>query len=119
MRWFRPKLRVGSRLALFALAVQIALSFGHVHLDTLARAPAPGSGKVLLSDRAPSHDSSGALDRDCPICALIQLVGSSAPGATPALPLPPDHRMIRPQAVTVLALAAPSRQVFQARGPPV
>jgi len=32
MRWFRSNIRLGSRLALFALAVQMALSLGHVHL---------------------------------------------------------------------------------------
>ena len=31
MRWFRSNIRVGSRLALFALAVQFLLSFGHFH----------------------------------------------------------------------------------------
>ena len=31
MRWFRAKLKTGARLALFALTVQIALSFGHLH----------------------------------------------------------------------------------------
>ena len=31
MRWFRSKVRFGSRLALFALAIQFLLSFGHFH----------------------------------------------------------------------------------------
>ena len=29
MKWFRKHLKHGSRLALFALAIQFALSFGH------------------------------------------------------------------------------------------
>ena len=36
MKWFRSNIRHGSRLALFALAVQLALSFGHIHLEQLA-----------------------------------------------------------------------------------
>ena len=31
MKWFRKHLKHGSRLALFALAIQFALSFGHFH----------------------------------------------------------------------------------------
>ena len=31
MKWFRSKVRFGSRLALFALAMQFLLSFGHFH----------------------------------------------------------------------------------------
>jgi hypothetical protein len=31
MNWFRKHLKHGSRLALFALAIQFALSFGHFH----------------------------------------------------------------------------------------
>ena len=38
MRWFRARLRAGARLALFALTVQIALSFGHVHLGDFRHA---------------------------------------------------------------------------------
>jgi len=31
MKWFRSKIKYGSRLALFALAVQFVFSFGHFH----------------------------------------------------------------------------------------
>jgi len=31
MKWFRSNIKHGSRLALFALALQLALSFGHFH----------------------------------------------------------------------------------------
>jgi hypothetical protein len=35
MQWFRANLKVGARLGLFALTLQIVLSFGHVHLGGL------------------------------------------------------------------------------------
>ena len=35
MQWFRAKLNVGARLAIFALALQIAVSFGHMHLGDI------------------------------------------------------------------------------------
>jgi hypothetical protein len=31
MRWFRDKIRQGTWLALIALAINLGLSFGHVH----------------------------------------------------------------------------------------
>ncbi len=31
MKWFRSNIRTGARLALLALLVQFALSFGHIH----------------------------------------------------------------------------------------
>ena len=35
MQWFRSRVKLGSWVALFALALQLALTFGHVHLDGL------------------------------------------------------------------------------------
>jgi hypothetical protein len=124
MRWFRSKLHLGARLALFALAVQLTLSFGHVHLDNFAPAStksamASGSGTVLLIERTPSHNSSGSLDADCPICALIQLVATSAPSVAPALPLPVSLGSIQLQAPAQLASASSTHFLFQARAPPV
>ena len=40
MKWFRSNIKHGSRLALFALAVQFALSFGHFHGIAAQAAPA-------------------------------------------------------------------------------
>jgi hypothetical protein len=111
-------------LALFALAVQVMLSFGHVHFDNLASvstksAMATGSGSVLLSERVPGHNPGGSGDADCPICALLQLVATSTPSVAPALPLPASLGSIRLQALTELAPAASPHLLFQARAPPV
>ena len=45
MRWLRSHIRFGSWSALFALTVQFALSFGHVHFDdsSLRSSLAPGA----------------------------------------------------------------------------
>jgi hypothetical protein len=123
MRWFRSNLGLGSGLALFALAVQMMLSFGHVHLDKLASPSTPsaltiGSGAVFLSERTPGHDSDGPLDADCAICASIQLVATSVPSVAPALPLPASFGSIRPRASAELALAPSRHSLSQARAPP-
>jgi DUF2946 family protein len=111
-------------LALFALAVQIVLSFGHVHLHNLAPgstqpAMTTGSGTELASEPAPGRHPDGSLDADCPICALIQLVATSAPSVAPALPLPASFGLIRRQAPLELASAFLPHVLFQARAPPV
>ena len=110
--------------ALFALAVQVTLSFGHVHFETLAPAStksamATGSGTVLLSEQAPDHKSGGSLDADCPICALLQLVATATPSVAPALPVPASSGSIRLQAPTELASAPSPHLLFRARAPPV
>ena len=51
MKWFRKRLKGGSRLALFALAIQFALSFGHFHGIAAQAAPAmyrPDAGRSGL-----------------------------------------------------------------------
>ena len=47
MKWFRRHIKTGSRLALFALAVQFALSFGHLHVNA---APATPAMQIGLTD---------------------------------------------------------------------
>jgi hypothetical protein len=122
MRWFRSKLHSGSRLAMFALAVQLVLSFGHVHLQNLApattKSAVPASGTVLLSERAPSHDHGGSLDADCPICALIQLIAASALSAPPVLPLPLHSGSTGLQAPAEMASVCSPHFPFEARAPP-
>jgi hypothetical protein len=122
MRWFRSKLQLGSRLALVALAVQLALAFGHVHLHNLVPASPTsatiGPGSVLLSEPAPSHNPDGSLDTDCPICALLQLVAASAPSVAPDLPLPANSGSSGRQATAKLASASSPHFLFQARAPP-
>lgn len=46
MKWFRSNARLGSRLALFALAIQLVLSFGHFHGNA---APASSAAEVTAS----------------------------------------------------------------------
>ncbi|HEY6992593.1 MAG TPA: DUF2946 family protein [Xanthobacteraceae bacterium] len=94
MGWFRSRSRWGSYLALFALAFQLALSFGHVHLE--GGAPVSGHASALLGVHAatasatavdPADKESPALADDCcPICTLIHLAGALVPAAAPALP---------------------------------
>lgn len=123
MRWFRANIRFGSRLALFALAVQIVLSFGHVHLtDLVGTAGAKAvvaSGVDGPAKKAPGHQPGTPIDPGCAICALIQLASTSTPSTAPILLLPTllGSFTLRMPEQTAFAASAPAS--FRARAPPI
>ena len=118
MNWFRRHIKTGSRLALFALAVQFALSFGHFHPGA-----AQAAGFASTEAASPVQQSPSSPDRDrhpaetCAICAVMAL--GAALLATPPL-------LLLPQAVEFLQLATEAefahlragRSAFQSRAPP-
>ena len=128
MSWFRRHVRFGSWCAVFALAFQLALSFGHFHFrDDGSRSAAslvfePGSAQTsaALPDApaAPSKQTRLAFDF-CAICAVSQLAGSLLPSAAPALPLPLVGQSRRLEPGVELILAAFPYLLFRARAPPV
>jgi Protein of unknown function (DUF2946) len=131
MRRFRSRSKWGSYLALFALALQLVLTFGHVHFDrrvplsaekftstekfTVAAADASSAAQVTPSD--PGGRDHRA-DDHCPICTLIHLAGALVLAEPPSLPLP-DLSGSLPSAPP-LAFDFPSSQraLFAARAPP-
>jgi hypothetical protein len=126
MGWFRSRSRLGSYLALFALTFQLAVSFGHVHLDHIAPVPA---GATVLASAQPSSDkvnapSSPASHEDladdyCAICTLIHLAGALVPAETPPVPLPSILGRLRLEAAVEFDLTASHSALFQARAPPL
>ena len=130
MRWFRTRSREVSCLALLALAMQLALSFGHLHLrdvlgETHSSASIDASTLASLADeqRASAHGADGTPheheDEYCAIYAINALIGSAQHAAPPALLLP--HRVGR--ARHTLHYEAPLADLhlvlFQARAPPI
>jgi hypothetical protein len=117
MRWVRAKIRIGTGLALCALALQLVLSLGHVHLAAVG----PIFGKAVASASASGtapHDQNGSQNDVCPVCALVHLTSISAPPIPPALPLRAMPRLLRPQAGAAFAIAASASVAFQARASP-
>jgi hypothetical protein len=115
MKWIRSNIKHGSRLALFALAMQFALSFGHFHGVTAQAAPA----LQQASQQAPSnHDSDRQPAEPCAICAVMALANAALFATPPVLLLP--------QAVEFLYLSTDAefvhldhgRVAFQPRAPP-
>jgi hypothetical protein len=121
MRWFRANAKFGGRLALFALALQIALSFGHIHREDIygpARATAAIAAAAVADNSAPSDRSSKHSDDYCAICATMSLLGSSFVATAPQLPLPVVSHFID-HVDRVAAIFVPTRRAsFQSRAPP-
>ncbi len=90
MKWFRDNVRNGAKLALFALAVQLVLSLGHIHLDEVHAAP--GDAAAVTQVQAPStpdtdHDQH-RVGVPCDICAVMAMAGTALFSAPPILLLP-------------------------------
>lgn len=137
MNWFRKHLKHGSRLALFALAIQFALSFGHFHGMAAQAAPtiqtnltdadfayAASVAAQTAADEVAQRQQPSTPDTDqqpadnCAICAVMSLAGHVLFETPPLLELP--------QAVDFLYLTTDAEFVhlgsvhfaFQSRAPP-
>lgn len=126
MNWFRSRIRSAAQLALFALALQMIVSFGHMHRDDLGLPPLAGTNQASIAStttpgsQAPAgQQHQPASDDYCPICASIALLASWTPVLPPILVTPdPIRRVWAPLA----SLQSPPTQFslsFQARAPPV
>jgi hypothetical protein len=121
MRWFRTNRRFAGTLALFALALQFTLAFGHVHLRDFAGVPgvAIAQTQAATADPARDHNTGHAADDYCLICATTNLAGTLAL---------PDLVAVELSVLTTEAsyghfCAAPCGRVdhalFRARAPPL
>ena len=134
MKWFRSNIKRGSRLALFALAIQFVVSFGHFHA-VAAQAIQPDTAPFELSHAnglaapdavsesaqqpSPSNPDSDQQQSDpCAICAVMALANAVL-FATPPI-------LLLPQAIEFLYLTTDAefvhlnsaRVAFQPRAPP-
>jgi predicted Kef-type K+ transport protein len=113
--------RCGSWLTLIALAFQLAVSFGHVHLDGVRI----DSGAAVVGQ--PSHTAQslpaqppGDKDDYCAICASLYLAANSFVPSPPLLPVP----LLLSSAIVHIdygaaIFIAPRRPAFQSRAPPL
>jgi hypothetical protein len=138
MNWFRSNVKRVSRLALFALAIQFLLSFGHFHgssaqaAPTLVDANQPGLHDTALAGAShegaarpvglktsSDRESDGQPTDDCAICAIMALANALVV-ATPSY-------LLGPQAASFLSLTTDAELVplnaarvpFQPRAPPI
>jgi len=146
MKWFRSNVRHGSRLALFALAIQVLLSFGHFHVSGAQATPALMDGSQLgLHDtvtraaahldawarashedafrpaglKAPNHESDGRPTDDCAICAVMALANALVVATPSYLPGPQPASSLYLVADAEFIALNSARVVFQSRAPPI
>jgi hypothetical protein len=134
MKWFRSNIKRGSRLALFALAIQFVASFGHFHavaaqaiqpdtapfeLSYANGLTAPSAATESAQQPSPSTPDSDQQQSDpCAICAVMALANAVL-FATPPI-------LLLPQAIEFLYLTTDAefvhlnsaRVAFQPRAPP-
>ncbi|MGJ4891638.1 DUF2946 family protein [Bradyrhizobium sp. HKCCYLRH3099] len=121
MSWFRANIKDGSRLALFALLLQFALAFGHVHWI----AGQAGDGGRITTAQAhtgstPSQDPDQQPSADgCAICAVMAMAQSVLLSPVPVLTLPEAVGFRLPEAIATDVAAAIIDAAFQPRAPPL
>ena len=132
MDWFRRNRRVTTSFALLVLAMHLAFTFGHPHVERLVNpAISIGSGPGLAhssietwpavygtSQGLPAGPSKSSDSNDyCAICANIDLASSLLCPVAPLLVVPPDTDA-QPERVFEFEPTRPDRTAFDARGPP-
>ena len=127
MRRLRSRMGLGSWSALFALTIQLVLSFGHLHFDgisprfTLAplalRWAVQPPATLLDVPAAPTkHKPASLADDFCAICSVMRFAG--VPAAAPVLPLPIRGAGILLDVSVGFVLATSPHLLFRARAPP-
>jgi len=123
MRWFRTNRGVCGRLALFALALQLFLSFGHIHRENIfGNSPAHAVAAEALpapDGSAPQGQKSHHADDYCAICATVSLLSHSFVAAAPQFAVLLAARTIEHGDRVAAALITPRHFFFQSRAPPL
>ena len=118
----RANRRLGAWAALFALTVQIVLSFAHVHsYELTTSSPVAAGGSLQQSanrDPAPPAHHDGAHDV-CAICATISLLATSVMPEPARLTLPIALSSIWTRGLATATALVDHHVLFQARAPPV
>jgi hypothetical protein len=136
MNWFRKHVKTGSRLALLALAIQFALSFGHFHGVAVQAAPAIQTGAtdadltIAATLAAPAAHSEAAQQQpsnhdtdqkasDCAICAVLSLANNFLFATPPLLELPQAVELLHLTTGAEFTHLGSVHRAFQSRAPPV
>ena len=134
MSWLRSNIRHGSRLALFALAIQFGLSFGHFHgasaqsvqigLSDASLTYATEQAALVAASEAARQQQPSDHDNDrhpayaCAICAVISLANNFLFAVPPVLQLPQAIELLYLTTDAEFAHLGSLHPPFQPRGPP-
>ncbi|HLI21219.1 MAG TPA: hypothetical protein VKV32_08890 [Stellaceae bacterium] len=108
-------------LALLAMFIQFVASFGHFDPGDFQFLERGHSSLTLVAaHRSVGSSGSGmAADTDCPICASITLLGSSALPEDLRVPMPAVRHAVVLASLDALHLTPPAHLLFDTRGPPL
>ena len=116
----RSSMRFGGWLALGALAIQLALSFGHIHAEEFAASA--DIQATADADQGPGNpsepDHHGLGHHDCDICATIALFAALVIPSPPVLAVVTAHSAAPHVIVDTHRQIAATGRPFQARAPP-
>jgi hypothetical protein len=123
MGWFRSNRGGVAWLAFFALACQLLLSFGHVHLSkfdsgSTAWALADGTDSSAAVPPSPQNNPPGLAGDFCAICANIGLAGTLVVPDAPVIVAPSSFIEVLRWSVVAFEPTAFDHLAFNARGPP-
>jgi hypothetical protein len=131
MLWFRHNRTFGGCLALFALCLQLIVSFGHVHPRTVPSptggAPLPVAafaGGMIIGDQAAplenfGHPQPRAPHDGCLICTTLSLLGAVLAMEPPALTTPLAFVAAHRHAFVEFSFQSHRTASFQTRAPPI
>lgn len=124
MRWFRDHIRRSAWLALVALAINLGLSFGHVHaVDArgFGHQPASQIAAIGLPDggQVPPHHDGDQVDLLCPICMAAGAIAHALASTPPEVPLALACASIDLPIEAGSIIPQPPRAAYHSRGPPI
>ena len=130
MKWFRSNIRHGARLAMFAMLVQIVLTFGHSHwfaqaaplaqsqLTDGAKSIAPTNSEAVQKQSPANPDRERPGDDNCAICALVAMAGTVVFATPPLLHLPQAVELLYRTTDAEFIHLESTKHAFQPRAPP-
>jgi hypothetical protein len=125
MTWFRTNRGLAAWLAFFALACQLTLSFGHVHIGKFG-AGSPGWAAAQPADESsgdsspsPQKNPTGPAADFCAICANISLAGALLLPVLALILAPCLFTNVLRWSLSVSEPASFDYLPFSARGPPL
>ena len=133
MTWVRSNIKCVSRIALLAMVIQFALSFGHFHAIASAATSASALSELFfaggLADQvaetqsarppASNHDSDEHSGDICAICTVMAMANAALFATPPALPLPQIIEFSHLTTEGEFARVVSVRIAFQPRAPPI
>ena len=104
------------------MTLQLALSFGHIHLEKFANGSAiagVAASKAPSSQQNPNQHPANEADDYCAICANIHLASMSFLPDAPLFPVPFASQTIEHFGYFIFIAVPPQRAAFQSRAPPL